>query len=98
MKLIIQITVGVFLGTISAQLMLDQWHQFNQQQETEQLQKQVLNKEKARLEQADRIRALFLQHRKDKISENNKPPMGFVPDDSQLPPDQNDPKVPIESQ
>ncbi len=97
MKLIIQICVGVFLGTTSAQLVLDQWHQFHQQQETKLLQKQVFNKKKARLEQADRIRALFLQHRKDKISEKNKPPMGFVPDDSQLPPDQNDPNVPIES-
>ncbi|MBK8816690.1 MAG: hypothetical protein IPN42_14820 [Methylococcaceae bacterium] len=97
MKLIIQICVGVFLGTISAQLVLDRWHRFNQQQETKLLQKKVLNKEKARLEQADRIRTLFLQHRKDKISEDNKPPMGFVPDDSQLPHDQDDSKIPIES-
>ncbi len=87
MKLFIQIALGVFLGTISAQLVLDRWHEFKRKQENAMAQHQLLEKEKARLAQADRIRAMLLQKRGDKTFGQSSLPPGFVPDDAIMQPD-----------
>lgn len=90
MKLIIQIAFGVFLGTVTAQITVDSWHQFQEKKEKEQAQKQLYQLEKARLEQADRIRAMFLERRKNQKLENSKSPAGFMPDDAQIMPTQDE--------
>jgi hypothetical protein len=86
MKLIVQIALGVFMGSVTAQITLDKWHNYQEQSGKEQALKQGFENEKARLEQADRIRAMFLEHRKSKNSGNNKPSAVFVPDDAQIEP------------
>lgn len=84
MKLILQITFSVFLGTLAAQLTLDSWHTHQQQLAQQAAEKLRAEQEKVRLEQAGRIRALLLQgDRGGKVSSANKPPVGFVPDDEQ---------------
>lgn len=86
MKLIVQIALGVFMGSVTAQVTMDKWHKYQEQNGKEQALNQEFENEKARLEQADRIRAMFLEHRKNKNSGNNKPPAAFVPDDAQIEP------------
>jgi hypothetical protein len=90
MKLIVKIALGVFIGSVSAQVTMDKWHDYQEQQDKDLALKQEFETEKARLEQADRIRAMFLEHRKSKYSGKNKLPMGFVPDDAQMQPTQEE--------
>jgi hypothetical protein len=64
MKLTLQIAIGVFLGTLSSQLMIDAWRS-NQINLAKQKEEQVrVEQEKLRQEQGDRIRALLLQNNK----------------------------------
>jgi hypothetical protein len=78
MKLIFQITLGVFFGTLVSQLTLDSWRTYQEaiiKKATEKLQ---VEQEKVRFEQDERIRALLMQGRN-----SDGPPAGFVPDDAQ---------------
>lgn len=85
MKLILQITLGVFLGVLAAQLSLDSWHTYQQGLAQKAAEKLRAEQEKSRLEQSERIRALLLQGgRVDKASSTGKPPAGFVPDDVKM--------------
>jgi hypothetical protein len=90
MKLIVKIALGVFIGSVSAQITMDNWHNFLEQKDKALALKQESETEKVRLEQADRIRAMFLEHRKIKNAGKNKVPMGFVPDDAQMQPSQEE--------
>ncbi len=64
MKLTLQIAIGVFLGTLSSQLLIDAWrsNQINIAKQKEELVR--VEQEKVRQEQGDRIRALLLQNNK----------------------------------
>jgi len=76
-KLIVQIALGVFLGTLAAQLTIDAWHTHREnitKAESEQLK---IHQEKIRKEQGERIRNLILQNRQ-----------GVTPNPTQLLPDE----------
>lgn len=77
MKLILQIAFGVFLGTLGAQVTTDMWR--NHQTELRRTEH-----EKTRLDQAERIRKLFVDSQKPQESGNTKAPAGFIPDDAQM--------------
>lgn len=83
MKLTLQIALGVFLGTLAAQLSIDSWHNYRQAIANQETEKRRADQERARLEQAERIRALLLQGRSGKKAPNaSNPAAGFVPDDA----------------
>lgn len=84
MKLILQITLGVFLGTLASQLTVDGWRAHKENIAKEAAEKLRAEQEKVRLEQGERIRALLLQGRQGSAS-TSKPPTGFEPDDLQMP-------------
>ncbi len=75
MKLIFQIALGVFLGTLAAQITLTKWQRYGEEQLS-------VEREKARLEQADRFRDLFLEQQKRANPRKNQVPPGFIPDDA----------------
>jgi hypothetical protein len=81
MKLILQIALGVFIGTLTAQLTVDCWHSYRESTVEEESKKQHAEREKARLEQAQRIREMFLESQKNGATEKH-PPAGFIPDDA----------------
>jgi len=76
MKLILQIALGVFLGTLASGLSLDAWR-------TRQAQVAKEAAYKLKSEQEERIRSLFMQGRQGEASKTNNPPQGFVPEDVQ---------------
>lgn len=83
MKLIFQIALGVFLGTLTAQLTVDSWRSYRESIVKEESKKQHAEREKTRLEQAQRIREMFLENQKSDSSQK-MPSAGFVPDDAQM--------------
>ena len=87
MKLILQIALGVFLGTLASQLTIDGWHTRQEGIAKEAAEKLRAEQERVRLEQGERIRALLLQGRQGNTpgAAATKPPAGFVPDDIQGP-------------
>jgi hypothetical protein len=82
LKLILQIALGVFLGTLASQLVVDSWHAYKENTAKAAEEKLRDRQEKARIEQGARIRNLLLQGRQDNKSGASKPPTGFIPDDS----------------
>ncbi len=84
-KLILQITLSVFLGTLAAQFTFDSWHTHKQEKAQKAAEKLRAEQEKTRLEQGGRIRALLLQGgRSGKASDTGKPPAGYIPDDAKM--------------
>jgi len=83
MKLILQIALGVFLGTLASQLTIDGWRTHQEGIAKEAIEKLQAEQERVRIEQGERIRALLLQRRQGKTPAASKPPNGFVPDDAQ---------------
>jgi hypothetical protein len=86
MKLIFQIALGVFLGTLSSQFVFDSWHRYQENISKQVAEKLQAEQEKVRLEQGERVRALILQSRQPNAPQNNKAPAGFIPDDAQAVP------------
>lgn len=86
MKLILQITLGVFLGTLASQFTLDVWHTRLEGIAKVAAEKLRAEQERVRLEQGERIRTLLLQSRQGNTPGASKPSAGFVPDDIQEPP------------
>ena len=84
MKLILQIALGVFLGTLVSQLTIDGWRSYQEGKAKEMAEKLRAEQEKVRLEQGERIRALLSQGRQGNVPSANKPPASFVPDDAQV--------------
>ncbi len=76
MKLILQIALGVFLGTLTSQLFIDSWHSYQKTIAKETIERNQAEQEKVRSEQGERIRTMLLQGR-----QSNRPLDGFVPDD-----------------
>lgn len=86
MKLVLQISLGVFFGSLASQFVMDHWHIYQDRLVKEAEEKVRLEEERARLEQGERIRALLLQSRQAKPSSSKgESPPGFVPDDAQAP-------------
>lgn len=83
MKLIIQIAIGVFLGTLTSQFAIDTWHKYQENIAKSAADKQQAEQNKARLEQGERIRAMILQSRQGNSPQADKVPPGFIPDDAQ---------------
>ncbi len=83
MKLILQIALGVFLGSLASQLTVNKWHIYQENIAKEAAEKHLAEQKKTRLEQGERIRALLLQGRQDDTPGANKSFEGFVPDDAQ---------------
>ena len=82
MKLILQIALGVFLGTLASQFTIDGWRT-RQESITKAAAEQIrIQQEKVRKEQGERIRNLILQNRHGNTTSPSKPPVGFVPDDA----------------
>lgn len=84
MKLILQIALGVFLGTLASQLTIDGWRTYQESIAKEAEEKLRAKQERVRLEQGERVRALLLQGRQGNTPGASKPPAGFVPDDAQV--------------
>lgn len=81
MKLILQIALGVFLGTLASQFTMDSWRSHQESKIKEAAEQLRAKQEKVRLEEGERIRALLLQGRQNNSHDSHKPPAGFVPDD-----------------
>ncbi len=85
MKRVLQIALGVYLGSVSALITYEIWNKHQEEQAAKEAERKLAESEKKRLEQADRIRALFLESRKTD-SQPNTPPRNFVPDDALIKP------------
>ncbi|MGR8978480.1 MAG: hypothetical protein ACU84H_00090 [Gammaproteobacteria bacterium] len=83
MKLILQIALGVFLGSLASQFAFDGWRTHQDKKANEAAEKIRAERERVRLEQGARIRALLLQGGQGNASGAKAPPGGFVPDDAQ---------------
>jgi hypothetical protein len=83
MKLVMQIALGVFLGSLASQFTFDAWHIHLKAIAKEAEEKLHAEKQRVRDEQAERIRALLMRGRKEKNSGPIVIPPGFVPDDAQ---------------
>lgn len=64
-KLILQIALGVFLGTLASQFAIDSWHIHQESIAKQAAEKLRAAQDRIRLEQGERIRALLLQGRKE---------------------------------
>ncbi len=84
MKLVLQIALGVFLGTLASQLASDGWHAYQESAAKTATEKLRAEQKKVRLEQNERIRALFTRENQNISPNTNKPPAGFVPDDAKM--------------
>lgn len=83
MKLVMQIALGVFIGSIASQLTLDNWHDYKASKIQAVAEALKAQQEQARKAQGDRIRELILNSRHRKPESGQKPPIDFVPDDAQ---------------
>lgn len=83
LKLLLQITLGVFLGGLASQLTVDAWRSHLESIAKQAAEKLRAEQESAHLKQGERIRALLLQGRRGNKPDTTEPPAGFVPDDAQ---------------
>jgi hypothetical protein len=83
MKLIMQIALGVFLGSLASHFAFDTWHTRQEAIAKETEEKLRAERQRMRDEQAERIRALLMQGRQGKNPGKVMVPPGFVPDDAQ---------------
>jgi len=85
MKLILQVALGVFLGSLASQFTFDAWRTHQEAIAKEAEEKLLAEEEKASEQQAEKVRALFMQNLQGKKSGVAAIPPGFVPDDAQEP-------------
>lgn len=83
MKLVMQIALGVFIGSMASQLTLDKWHDYKASKIQAVAEVLKAQQEQARKAQGDRIRELILNSRQRKPEAGQKPPIDFIPDDTQ---------------
>lgn len=82
MKPILQIAIGVFLGTLASQSIVEVWR-LNQERATRAAAEKIEDdKAKARHELSERIRTLLMRGRRENGGQPPIPP-GFVPDDAE---------------
>jgi hypothetical protein len=86
MKLVLQIALGVFLGTLASAVTMENWR-LQRENEVKQVAENLrLKQEQARHEQGERIRAMLLQgHASGGAAVHNSSRGGFVPDDTKQP-------------
>ena len=60
MKLVLQITMGVFLGALMSQLLLDQWHTYQAQHVVEAERQRLAVQEKERNDRDQRVREVLM--------------------------------------
>jgi hypothetical protein len=60
MKLVLQITMGVFLGALMSQLLLDQWHTYQAQHVVEAERQRLAVQEKERNDRDQRVREILM--------------------------------------
>ncbi|MEW6037861.1 MAG: hypothetical protein AB1648_06400 [Pseudomonadota bacterium] len=85
MKLVLQITVGVFLGTLASQFTVETWRLHQEQAALAASGKIEAEKAKTRHELSERIPALLMRGRQESSGQPHIPP-GFVPDDAETRP------------
>lgn len=83
MKLVLQIALGVFLGALASQMVMEGWHAHETRLADEAAVQVKVEREKARREQAERIRSMLMQGFQGKGTKPGVPPPGFSPDDAQ---------------
>ena len=76
MKLVLQIALGVFIGTLLSQLVVDAVKTHREQQAREHF-------EKMRAERDERIRSVFSRLNPGNKLQQNLPPPGGIPKDAQ---------------
>lgn len=79
MKLVIQIALGVFLGSLPALLIVEAWQNHRQELARMETEKLMEQQEEARLEQGERLRAILNQNQQINPA-LAIPNSGFVPD------------------
>ncbi|QJD29120.1 hypothetical protein [Methylococcus geothermalis] len=82
MKLVLQIAIGVFLGTLASQLAVETWRSRQEQAARAASEKIEAEKARTRQELSERIRSLLMRGRGDGPSPTTMPP-GFIPDDAE---------------
>lgn len=85
MKLVLQIALGVFLGTLASAVTMEVWR-LQRESEAKQIAENLRAKqEQVRHEQGERIRALLMQGQQNNSEQANetKLPPNFVTDDAQ---------------
>ena len=83
MKLFLQITLGVFVGTLGAHIVINRLLTHQENSTKLEFEKQRLEQGKIRVKQGEQIRELLLQSRQSNHLGTTKRPDGFVPDDAQ---------------
>jgi len=74
MKLILQITLGVFMGTLASQLTTNAWYARQENAAKIATEKLLSEQEKVRLQQGERIRSMLLKGDQNDTAGLNKPP------------------------
>lgn len=84
MKLVLQIALGVFLGTLASAATMDFWRQQRESEAKQIAESLRVKQEQARQEQGERIRAMLMQGRQrdPQQSDQTKLPPNFIPDDA----------------
>ena len=84
MKLILQIALGVFLGSLSSSLILEAWHRHQAELAQAEVNKILAEQEKIGQEQANLIHSILQQGQQKNPGAAITPPPGFIPDDAQI--------------
>jgi hypothetical protein len=82
LKLILKIALGVFLGALASQMVMEGWHAHQERLAKEAATKVKTEHDKARREQAERVRSMLMQGFRGKMKPAVPPP-GFAPDGAQ---------------
>ncbi|MDQ3563016.1 MAG: hypothetical protein M3436_02380 [Pseudomonadota bacterium] len=72
MKLVIQIALGVFLGALASQLVMDSWRSYHEQQAKEAEREKLAADERAGNEQMQRARELLMRQLQGKAEEDRR--------------------------
>jgi cell division protein FtsL len=83
MKLVLQITLGVFLGSVASALLMDVWEQHKADLLKAETDKLMAEQVKVREEQANLISSILQQRGQSNPAAANVPPASFIPDDAQ---------------
>ncbi|WP_411726948.1 hypothetical protein [Methyloglobulus sp.] len=75
MKLVLQIAMGVFLGALMSQLLLDQWHSYRAQHVAEAERQRLAVQEKTRNERDQRVREVLMGQLQGKAVDNISHPL-----------------------
>lgn len=86
MKLVLQITLGVFLGTLASQFAFHGWRSYQEDKAQKIAEKKQAEIDRLQALEGARIRALLLQGLQSKSGDGiGTPRPGIVPDDAQAP-------------